>query len=191
MKRLTGRVQPAGDEATRHLPGDELIAQPLASLTHAITIHTAPRAVWPWLAQMGAGRGGWYSYDRVDNGGQPSVACVVAELQQLTPGMIFPAVPGAIDGFTLASFDPEHSLVLGWRAPDRSWLVTWAFVLHELHDGSTRLVVRVRGGTGYEFHGLPWPVARVVVPVVHFFMQRKQLLGLAARAEAHSVRRAA
>jgi len=188
LKRLAGRVQPAGDEPTQRLPGDELIAHPLASLTHAITIHAVPQAVWPWLAQMGAGRGGWYSYDGLDNGGEPSVASVVAEFQELTPGMIFPALPGATDGFTLASFDPNHFLVLGWNAPDRSWRVTWAFVLHELHDGSTRLVVRVHAGAGYEFHRLPWPVARLVVPVVHFFMERKQLLGLAQRAEAHVVR---
>ena len=183
LKRLAGRVQPAGDEPTQRLPGDELIAHPLASLTHAITIHAVPQAVWPWLAQMGAGRGGWYSYDGLDNGGEPSVASVVAEFQELTPGMIFPALPGATDGFTLASFDPNHFLVLGWNAPDRSWRVTWAFVLDEAAPGVTRLLVRARGGPGYRFHGLPLLLTRITVRVVHFIMQRKQLLGVKRRAE--------
>jgi hypothetical protein len=132
---------------------------------------------------MGAGRGGWYSYDRLDNGGQPSVRRIVPEFQQLTPGMIFPAIPGATDGFTLASFHPERFLVLAAKASDGSWLVSWAFVLDELPDGTTRLVVRVRGGPGYHFYGVPWSVARLVVPVVHFVMERKQLLGIAERAE--------
>jgi len=47
-------------ERTRALPGDGLICDPIASLTHAITIQRAPQDVWPWLAQMGAGsRAGW------------------------------------------------------------------------------------------------------------------------------------
>ena len=36
---------------------------------------------------------------------------------------------------------------------------------------------------GYRFHGLPLLLTGVVVRVVHFIMQRKQLLGIARRAE--------
>ena len=50
-------------ERTRKLPGDDLIANPIGSVTHAITIRSSSRDVWPWLVQMGAGRAGWYSYD--------------------------------------------------------------------------------------------------------------------------------
>jgi hypothetical protein len=61
-------------ERTCRLPGDELIAEPIGTLTHAITIWRPTRDVWPWLAQMGAGsRAGWYSYDFIDNGRQRSV----------------------------------------------------------------------------------------------------------------------
>jgi hypothetical protein len=119
------RVQATADERARRLPGDELIGQPVGSMTNGITITAAPKAVWPWIAQMGAGRAGWYSYDRLDNGGQPSRTEIVPEFQRLTRGMIFPALPGATDGFTVASFEPEQYLVLGWTAPDGSWLVTW------------------------------------------------------------------
>jgi hypothetical protein len=191
IQRAAQRVESTGDEAIRRLPGDELIAEPLGSLTHGITIRAAPREVWPWLAQMGAGRGGWYSYDRLDNGGHPSTRRIVPEFQRLTPGMILPAAPGAGDAFMVVSVIPDQCLVLGGKAPNGSWLVSWAFVLHESSDGTTRLVVRVRGGAGYRFCGVPWSVARLVVPMVHFVMERKQLLGIAERAEAHAVRSAA
>jgi hypothetical protein len=102
------------EERTRVLPGDELIASPIGSLQHAITIRRPRQTVWPWLAQMGAGsRAGWYSYDRLDNGGRPSAIAVVPELQELTAGMIFPAAPGATDAFTLLAFERNRFLVLG------------------------------------------------------------------------------
>ena len=56
-------------------------------------------------------------------------------------------------------------------------------VLNEVAPGVTRLLVRVRGGPGYRFHGLPRSLTRLVVRVVHFIMQRKQLLGIRRRAE--------
>jgi hypothetical protein len=56
------RVKASKEERTRALPGDERIARPIGSLTHAITIHCSRANVWPWLVQMGAGRAGWYSY---------------------------------------------------------------------------------------------------------------------------------
>ena len=46
------------------LPGDELVADATIGWTHAITIGARPAAVWPWLAQMGCRRAGWYSYGR-------------------------------------------------------------------------------------------------------------------------------
>jgi hypothetical protein len=35
--------------------------------TRAITIDAPPDAIWPWLAQMGSGRGGAYTYDWAGN----------------------------------------------------------------------------------------------------------------------------
>ena len=61
--------------------------------------------------------------------------------------------------------------------------MTWTFVLEEVQPGVTRLLVRVRGGPGYRFHGLPLLLTRIVIRVVHFIMQRKQLLGIKGRAE--------
>jgi hypothetical protein len=178
-------VRASRDERTGPLPGDELIVQPLDTLTHAITIQRPPRDVWPWLAQMGAGsRAGWYSYDLLDNGRRQSARRIVPELQHLGVGMVFPAMPGVTDGFTLLSFEPERYLVLGWVPKPAAPLVTWAFELEGVGEGSTRLVVRVRAGGAYRFGRLPLWLTKRVVPVVHFIMQRRQLLNIAARAEA-------
>jgi hypothetical protein len=68
-------------EWTRTLPGDEILPNPIGSITDAITIRCAPRDVWRWLVQMGAGRAGWYSYDFVDNGGRRSADRILPEFQ--------------------------------------------------------------------------------------------------------------
>jgi pimeloyl-ACP methyl ester carboxylesterase len=134
---------------------------------------------------MGAGsRAGWYSYDWLDNGRQESATRVVPELQHPTVGTIFPALPGMTDAFVLLAIEPERLLILGGPAPNGAPEVTWAFCLDEVAPGVTRLLVRARGGPGYRFHGLPLLLTRLVVRVVHFIMQRKQLLGIAKRTEA-------
>ena len=177
-------VRASREEKRRALRGDDLIPQAIDTLTHGITIRRAPRDVWPWLVQMGAGsRAGWYSYDHLDNDKQPSAMRIVPELQHPVIGSIFPALPGVTDGFTLIAIDSERMLTLGWLAPDGTPQVTWTFVLDEVSPGVTRLLVRARGGPGYRFHGLPLLLTRVVVRVVHFVMQRKQLIGIATRAE--------
>lgn len=177
-------VRATPSEASRPLPGDELIAQPIGSFTHAITIQRPPRDVWPWLVQMGAGsRAGWYSYDFLDNRRQPSAVRIVPELQQIAVGMVFPALPGVSDGFTVLAFAAERFLILGWSSAAAAPLMTWAFILEETERGGTRLIVRARGRPGYHFHGLPWWLSKRIIPVIHFVMQRKQLLGIARRAE--------
>jgi hypothetical protein len=172
-------------ERTLDLPGDQLISDPIGSLTHAITIACPRREVWPWLAQMGAGdRAGWYSYDRLDNGGRRSAERITRDLQSIAIGTVFPALPGTIDGLTVVHCQPESSLVLGWApAPNAAPTVTWAFVLEELDERRTRLIVRARGARGYRFCGVPAWIGGPFIRLGHFVMERKQLLGIAARAE--------
>ena len=176
-------------ERVRSLPGDERIPAALDTITHAVIIRRPPRDVWPWLVQMGAGsRAGWYSYDRLDNRGHRSATQIVPDLQHPAVGTIFPALPGLTEGFTLLTIEPDRLLTLGWLASDGTPEVTWTLVLEEAAPGVTRLLVRVRAGSGYRFHGLPLPLTRVVVRFVHFVMQRKQLLGVAKRAETGFIR---
>jgi hypothetical protein len=172
-------------ERTRALLGDELIRDPIASLTHAITIQRPPRDVWPWLVQMGAGnRAGWYSYDFIDNGRRPSADRIVPTLQTVAIGDLFPAAPGATDGFHVLAFETARYLVLGWRpAPGAAPIMTWAFVLEWRTDVTTRLIVRARGGREYPFYGLPPWIGKPFIRFGHFVMERKQLRGIAWRAE--------
>ena len=178
-------VRATKEERSRHLPGDELIATPLASLTHAINIERPRRDVWPWLLQMGADRAGWYSYDVLDNAGRHSADLVMPDLLDVKVGTLMPALPGEKGGFSVLYIDPLRVLVLGWvPAPGAAPMVTWAFVLEEPHKGETRLIVRARGSSNYRPpFGLPRWSAKAVMPVVHFVMQRRQLLGIAERAE--------
>jgi len=178
-------------ERDRRLSGDELLPEAASSLTHAITIRCPPRDVWPWLVQMGAGRAGWYSYDVIDNGRKPSASRIIPELQHARVGEIFPAMPGVTAGFTVLKVDPERSLILGWvPKPGGRPMTTWAFVLEEQEPGSTRLIVRARGGADYDPpFGLPRWTTSTLVPWGHAIMQRKQLLGIARRAEARAIPR--
>jgi hypothetical protein len=135
---------------------------------------------------MGSGRAGWYAYDFIDNGGKPSAERILPEYQNIGVGSIFPALPGATDVFVVAKCEPEHNLVLSWRSSSGKYQTTWAFVLEQLQPDQTRLIVRGRVAPGYTPYGLPQWLAIRAGTVAHFVMQRKQLLGIAGRAESYA-----
>jgi hypothetical protein len=180
------RATPA--EGARTLAGDALIPQPVGSVNHAITIRRPPHDVWPWLAQMGSGRAGWYAYDFIDNGGHPSAERILPEYQDIGVGSVFPALPGDTDVFVVAQCEPEHSLVLAWRLPSGKFQNTWAFVLEQPQPGQTRLIVRGRLAPGYRPFGLPQWLALPTGALAHLIMERKQLLDIARRAETYDRR---
>jgi proline iminopeptidase len=181
-------------ERRRSLPGDEAVPGARGSSTMATTIAAPPEAVWPWLVQMGCGRAGWYSWDRLDNGGAPSADEIHPEWQELAVGDRIPSTPDGGAWFEVVELEPERTLVL--RAPvdllrrrpfeaERPRCFSegsWAFVLDR--DGDrTRLVVRSRGVTRPRLVGLVadalfWTPAHVV-------MQRRQLRNLARLAASH------
>jgi membrane protease YdiL (CAAX protease family) len=183
---MTRSVSASRLERRSILPGDDLIPDAFGSLTHAITIRSSRHQVWKWLVQMGAGRAGWYSYDFIDNGRERSAKTIRPELQTIKVGEIMPALPGATDGFVVVAYELERFLTIAWRLPDGVYQMTWTFVLEGTGSDSTRLIVRARGGRSYNFYGLPWWIASLILPPVHFIMQRKQLVGIARRAEDHS-----
>ena len=173
---LPGIAQKA--EQLWQLEGDDFVPEARGTLTHAIAIDAPPRDVWPWLLQMGCQRGGWYSWDRLDNGGVPSADHIIPELQHLAVGDVLPARPTGSDGFTVKRIIPERALVLGGISPD--WEGTWAFVLEPLSPDRTRLVTRYRAGFA------PNPKMAVMLPVLgalHAFMERKQLKTIKHHAE--------
>jgi hypothetical protein len=132
---------------------------------------------------MGSGRAGWYSYDFIDNGSHPSAERILPEYQQISVGTLFPALPTATDVFVVAQYENDRSLILAWKLPDGKYQTTWAFVLEQPQPDKTRLIVRGRVASGYRPYGLPQWLAVLTGRPAHFIMQRKQLLGIARRAE--------
>jgi hypothetical protein len=166
------------------LPGDDFIATPDLTAARAITIRASADQVWPWLAHLGQGRGGLYSYDLLEN----LVGCnihsadrIVPEWQDVAVGdevKLHPEVP-----LDVAAIEPGRSLVLRGGVPmgetPPPYDFTWAFVLQERSDGTTRLLVRER----YAY--TQWWSALLVEPVeaVSFVMSQKMLRGIRDRAE--------
>lgn len=169
----------ADDEPTRTLPGDDLLENPDLLSTRAISIGAPTNAVWPWLAQMGSGRGGVYTYDWIENLfglHMHSVDVVLPQFQNIQVG---DAQQLGKNGPVLrvAVADPESALVL--RSDDGNWV--WAFCL--VHEGTgTRLISRNRIATP----GASWPTRafyRYVMEPGSLVMERKMLLGIKQRAE--------
>lgn len=136
------------DEQRRRMPGDGIVLQPIFTVTHAITIDAPPERVWPWIAQMGSLRGGWYSYDRIDNGGIPSTDRVLDEFQRVEAGDVLPSLPGATDSFIVAAVAPPRDLIL--TVPGAGGVVTsWEHLLEPTGTARSRLVVRSRVARGW------------------------------------------
>ena len=166
------------EESVRPLPGDELVVRPTFVSTRAVMIDAPPAAVWPWLIQLGQGRGGLYSYDRLENLlglDIHSAERIVPELQRLGVGDRVSLGKGA--HMVVHAIEPERALVL--RHPDGDW--SWSFVLEPLANGSTRLTVRNRWTT--ERARAAERLGLKVAELPAFVMERKMLLGLKQRAE--------
>ena len=149
--------------------------------TNAISIRGRPADIWPWLAQMGCNRAGWYSYDGLDNGGVPSAERIVPELQKVAVGDVFPWTPSDSTGFVVRAVQPGRALVLGGTPPP--YQVSWALVLEQIDETSTRLITRSRGTP----RSAPVEaLLRLAVHPIHFAMQRKQLLNIKRRVEART-----
>jgi hypothetical protein len=158
------------EELHRPLPGDELVAAPVIQSTRAVTVEAPPEAVWPWLAQIGQDRAGFYSYEWLENlaGCQMHNADEIRpEWQQRELGDTVHLHP--LNGLPVARFEPGHALVLeGWGA----------FVVEPHGPGCTRLIARARVHRGFGAVG-----NALLMEIPHFVMERKMLLGIKERAE--------
>ncbi len=181
------------EERARPLPGDDIVRHPQVVTNHAVTVDAPPGCVWPWLVQMGWGRGGWYTarwVDRLlfpDNG--PSANAVVAELQGLAVGDFIPdGPPEARCGFIVEHIESERVLVLhstshlpvSWRGRAQlDW--SWVFSLAPLDAGArTRFLFRSRWRTE------PWWLTfggRFGIVPADLIMSRDMLRGVQQRAE--------
>lgn len=143
LRRWHKKWGASGLEAAQPMPGDEIIEEPSYMTTRAVTIDARPEHVWPWLVQMGEGRGGFYSYDWIERlmGMRVSgVSEILPEFQQIEAGDIIPA---GEEDIPVAAIEKNRHLVLG-SAEERPWgSSTWAIALYPA-NGLTRLVSRVR-----------------------------------------------
>ena len=155
----------------------------LTSLTHAITVNCSRRELWPWLVQMGADRAGWYSYDLLDNGGRHSAEEILREFQNPAVGAIFPALPGRRDGFVLIEQNATTGSSLGGRRRRADTVVTWAFVLREIGPSVTQAYRPRARQRRLPIPRLPNAIGSLAGRLVHFIMERKQLVEIARRAE--------
>lgn len=168
------------------LPGDEIVARPNMESTRAITIDAPPSDVWPWLAQMGKGRGGLYSYDWLDIAfgflDKPSAETILPEHQVLRVGDAIPigCDESQTDDFIVHVVEPERALVIGAWAPELRDKVSWAMVLRPLGACRTRLIVRVRGSLPMDAKGA---LTYALLEPATFVMLRKQMLNLKRLAE--------
>lgn len=167
-------------EISRAMPGDTLVIDPIEVTTRAITINAWPSHVWPWLAQMGKGRGGLYSYDWLDRVfgvlDAPSSDTLIPRFQSIKPGDTIPV--GGSSGWPVAVARPNHLLLLDVHQAGAH--VTWAFALEPSSPSQTRLIMRVRSRLPHSWR-LPFLVA--VLDPAEFLMVRRQLIGLRERAE--------
>ena len=167
------------DEIDRPMPGDDLLPDADIVATRAIAIDAPAAAVWPWLVQMGSGRGGAYTYDWIENLfglGMHSADRVIPEFQALKVGDAFPLGPGRPRMY-VEVLEPERALV--FRFEDGRWV--WSFALTQRGE-TTRLVSRNRIATP----NVP-PLSRALGALVmepgSLVMERKMLLGIKQRAE--------
>jgi hypothetical protein len=123
-------------EVARTMPGDELLPSHAASTTRAVTIDAPPGRVFPWLLQIGYGRGGWYSYDWLDNDGRRSADGIEPQLQRLAPGDRIQMMPGV--GPTVREIEPNSHIV---SAGDSD---SWSLVVEALDGDRSRLISRWR-----------------------------------------------
>ncbi|HEX9977053.1 MAG TPA: SRPBCC family protein [Acidimicrobiia bacterium] len=180
------------EEVARALPGDDLIRDAKVQSTRAITIDAMPDDVWPWIVQLGQDRGGFYTYDWLENLfglGIHSTDRILAEWQHRDVGDFVRGGAWGSIGWYVMEVEPPHVLVL--QAGDQQTgrplepdeppmgAVTWAFVAGESEDKRTRLIVRAR----YDYSR--W-LARAIVEAVeaaNFVMTRRMLQGIKDRGE--------
>ncbi|WP_280241130.1 SRPBCC family protein [Nocardia abscessus] len=169
----------SGEEIARVMPGDDALVDADIVSTRAVTIYAGADAIWPWLVQLGPGRGGAYTYDWVENMlglDMHSADHVLPQFQNLQVGDSFPLGKSG-PRMRVAVLEPEHNLV--FASEDGRWV--WAFGLYPM-GAATRLVSRNRIAlTGASAFTRVFTV--VVMEPGSLVMERKMLRGIKQRAE--------
>lgn len=179
------------EEATAALPGDTILPAPNTISTRAISIDRSVDQVWPWLAQLGQDRGGFYSFDLLEN----LVGCRMPTDDVLRPDrqawsigdrlwMYPPERAGGIGFAVLREYEPGRALAFGTHVPGAAMAIdtgSWSFVLRRIDPRTTRLVVRSRSQSSPTWYWRAFD--RAIFSPVHFVMERRTMIGLKELAE--------
>ena len=166
-------------EVASRLPGDELLPEADIVSTRAIPISAPPGAIWPWLVQMGSGRGGAYTYDWIENLfglGMQSADQILPQFQDIKVGDEMRLGPGR-PTMRVEVLDPER--VFTFRFADGNWV--WIFAIFP-EDTVTRLVSRNRIATPHA-SAFTRLFNMLIMEPGSLVMERKMLLGIKDRAE--------
>jgi hypothetical protein len=168
------------EEVARLLPGDDEVPGAQIHGTRAVTIEAGPREVWPWIAQIGYLRAGWYAFDFADNDNIPSATRLIPELQHPTVGQTI-----GEEGYTIIDIDPPQRMVLAFHHRRVEWILkgglwprfgdsSWTFVLQPVDGGrGTRLIARLHYRVPLGLHVLWWPLFEVVDYILQPLMLRR------------------
>jgi|NGEPerStandDraft_6_1074524.scaffolds.fasta_scaffold18355_2 hypothetical protein len=167
-------------EVERTLPGDDFLSDPDVVSTRAVSIRAPASAIWPWLVQMGSGKGGVYTYDWIENLFGLNMHSSDQILSQYQDRKVGDVEQLGSNGprLRVEVLDSERAMVL--RSEDGTWV--WAFCLFPTDDASTRLVSRNRIATP-DASPLSRTFTTLVMEPGSLVMERKMLLGIKRRAE--------
>jgi len=168
------------EEIAASLPGDELVPFPRLFYTRAVSINASPEEIYPWIAQLGADKGGMYSYTwfetHVLQCPQTNADRIHEEWQDLKPGdkVLMCPYENAPPAYEVAMVEPNNAIVVGHQE-NGAWSDVWQFIFLPQEDGTTRLLLRSRNS----LEGWYWDAMRPG----EFIMVRGMLLGIKERAE--------
>lgn len=196
LKPIRAKWGLRSDLVKRKYPGDDIISDPKTEFTHGIEINAPSEFVWPWIAQMGQGRGGFYSYELLEN----LIGLEIYNSNKIIPAYQKPFVGdripfGPATAYPLVICDPGKAMVIehcenmdtksecipGERLPVNYLHLSWLWYLEDVDEEKSRFVSRNRLAYNTSFKNKL--VIDVLAEPIVFAMDRKMCLGIRRRAE--------
>jgi hypothetical protein len=167
------------EEIAATFPGDELLPEPASFVNRAITVNAPPEYIYPWIVQLDARKGGWYSYTWLEG----LIGCSMVNADRIHPEWqnlqvgdnvnMCPDEP-APPPYIVVQIHPNQAIVLGHQE-NGEWVDVYQFVILPQADGSSRLILRTRTMAVGGF----WTIIHPGI----FIMERGMLFGIKERAE--------
>jgi hypothetical protein len=172
------------DETAASFVGDELVPSPRLLYTRAVTVNAAPEQIYPWIVQLGADKGGMYSYTWLETliqCPQTNADRIHEEWQNLKVDDKVLMCPdeNMPPAYIVAMIEENHAIVMGHKEND-DWVEIWQFNLVPQDDGTTRFLVRSRSS----LEGWFWDIIRPG----EFIMMRRMMLTIKEQAEGMAAR---